>query len=464
MCSPSRASLLTGYFPAQHGVKWTLETNMTTGQYPRQNLPLDFPNIGCYSTPYRGKFHVTNPAATDGQTWVQEDVDQYGFEGWNPPDAGANQLPSEYGGGAANNDGRYMASGGQVMQGQQGVVSYLQSRDAKAGPFSLVVSLVNPHDVLGYPKSTPAWQNNYTAPWWFVGDIDIPATASEDLSTKPSAQREFLALSALGFGPLNSDQEKRNYINFYGNLMKLQDSYLVQVLDTLEAQGLLENTLIVRSSDHGEMGMAHGGLRQKNFNFYEESLRVPLIFSNPKLYPSPVVSPAMVSHVDMLPTLASLFNAPDSARAEWRGKDYADVVLNPAAAPSQRYVVFTYDDYPSGQASPLYPRPNNHIVSIREERYKLAKYYDAINSETPCEWEMYDLETDPLETKNLAHHTYQRSSHEEREFLRLQAHLTEVQQTRLQPIAMVPPPPVLTPPTPTPPTSSAPVSGAVATS
>jgi len=92
--------------------------------------------------------------------------------------------------------------------------------------------------------------------------------------------------------------------------MKLQDSYLVQVLDTLEEQGLLENTLIVRTSDHGEMGLAHGGQRQKMFNFYEETLRVPMIYSNPKLFPEPVVSHAMVSHVDFPPTIANLFDIP----------------------------------------------------------------------------------------------------------------------------------------------------------
>jgi choline-sulfatase len=256
----------------------------------------------------------------------------------------------------------------------------------------------------------------------------------EDLSTKPRVQEEFLKLSTAGLGPLVTPQKKLNYINFYGNLMILADRYLVQMLQTLETEGLLENTLIIRTSDHGEMGLAHGGLRQKNFNFYEESLRVPLIYSNPKLYPKPAVSQAMISHVDHLPTLASLFGAPASARANWQGVDYSEVVLNPAAEPPQRYVVFTYDDYQSGQASEVYPRPNNHIVSIREERYKLAKYYDPAHPKVPVEWEMYDLLTDPLETTNLAYSGYQRTPHEEAEFHRLQADLAVVQQTRLHPL------------------------------
>ena len=121
----------------------------------------------------------------------------------------------------------------------------------------------------------------------------------------------------------------RNYLNFYGNLMRSSDSYLVNVLDKLEETGLFDDTLIVRTADHGEMGLTHGGLRQKNFNFYEEATRVPLVYSNPKLFPKPAETDALVSHVDFLPTLASLAAAPKSARANWQGVDYSKLVLHP---------------------------------------------------------------------------------------------------------------------------------------
>ena len=75
---------------------------------------------------------------------------------------------------------------------------------------------------------------------------------------------------------------------------------------------------MIRTSDHGEMGLAHGGMRQKNFNVYEESLRVPLVYSNPRLWRKPETSQVMVSHVDFLPTMASLVSAPVSARGRWQ--------------------------------------------------------------------------------------------------------------------------------------------------
>src|SRR5215471_12055446 len=73
MCSPSRATMMTGYFSAQHGVKWTLEENMSPPQNPQAELPLHLPNLATvmkavgYSTPYKGKFHITKTHARNGE-------------------------------------------------------------------------------------------------------------------------------------------------------------------------------------------------------------------------------------------------------------------------------------------------------------------------------------------------------------------------------------------------------------
>jgi len=437
MCSPSRATLMTGYFPAQHGVKWTLETNMPSPEYPQAQLPLDLPNIATvmasvgYSTPYKGKFHLSKPLPhTD---WKPEDVNKYGFQRWNPPDGGANQDTIEFGGGQADNDGRFMYFNGPTAENKEGVLAYLNSVAAAQQPFFMVVSLVNPHDVLAYPNT--AMTNGYT-PRWLEGNIGLPETIDEDLSTKPSVQQQLLDLlnATNGLGPLEGPQ-RRNYLNFYGNLMKSSDHYLVEILDTLRDRGLLEKTLVVYTSDHGEMGLAHGGLRQKNFNFYEETLRVPLVYSNPVLFRNPVESEAMVSHVDFLPTLANLFGAPPSARADWQGVDYSQIVMDPQAPATQKYVVFTYDDYQSGQPKGPYPGPLNHIVSIREERYKLAEYYSLDHPDLAPQWEMYDLLENPEETRNLAWSGHHMTDHQKQEYERLRADLEAVKRTRLQPLA-----------------------------
>jgi choline-sulfatase len=432
MCSPARSTLLTGYFPAQHGVKYTLEEDMPANRYPQVELPTSFKNIASvmaaagYATVYKGKWHLNKPA---GSTFAPSDVAKYGFSRWNPPDAGANQDPPQAGGGTYDNDNRYMNSVGGAAAGAEGALQYLNSRAARQQPFFMVISLVNPHDVLFYPK---VYLDAGYDGSWLQGNIGLPPTVGEDLSTKPIVQREFRALFDLT-GPLPTPEMKRDYLNFYGNLIKASDAYLVNVLDTLEARDLLDNTLVIRTADHGEMGLAHGGLRQKNFNVYEESLRVPLVYSNPTLFPAARTSNALVSHVDFLPTLASLFGAPTRARARWQGVDYSRLVLDPAAQPVQDYTVFTYDDFQSGQASGPYPTPPNHIVSIREERWKLAEYYD-VRGRFPSQFELYDLLSDPLEQVNIAHRTHHRTAEETREFIRLRTKLAIVRKTRLQPL------------------------------
>jgi arylsulfatase A-like enzyme len=299
----------------------------------------------------------------------------------------------------------------------------------------MVISLVNPHDVLFYPSKT--FNEAGYDDSWLEGSIQPPRTNEEDLSTKPTVQAEFLKIFNLTGKP-ETKAEKQAYLNYYGNLMRSSDSYLVNVLDKLEANGLYEDTLIVRTADHGEMGLTHGGMRQKNFNFYEEATRVPLVYSNPKLFPKPTETDALVSHVDFLPTLASLAAAPKSARAGWQGVDYSKLVLHPRSAkPVQDYVVFTYDDFQSGQKKPPYPKPPNHIVSIREGRWKLAKYHDVSNQKRkkkPPQWEMYDLKTDPLEETNLAYKGYERTEAQEKQFQRLKRKLARVEKTRLQPL------------------------------
>jgi choline-sulfatase len=434
MCSPARSTLMSGYFPAQHGVKYTLELDMPAPQYPQVELALSFKNPASvataagYTPVYKGKFHCNKPA--NGTTWVPSDVNQYGFTRWDPPDAGADQSLPEEGGGVYDNDGRFMNSYGSAASGHEGAVQYLSQTAAQSQPFFMVVSLVNPHDVLFYPKTYQAGGYDNS---WLAGDIQLPATVNEDLSTKPSVQEEFLRIFN-ATGPIPTPQMKRNYLNFYGNLMRASDNYLVKILDTLETGGLLDNTLVIATADHGEMGTAHGGLRQKNFNFYEETTRVPLVYSNPRMFKTAEVNHSIVSHVDFLPTLASLLEAPASARTSWQGVDYSDQILSRSPRPPQSYTVFTYDDFQSGQANGPYPRPPNHIVSIREARYKLARYYD-VDGNVPPQWEMYDLENDPLERSNLARRGYRRTPEQEREYLRLRRKLARVEQTRLQPLS-----------------------------
>jgi choline-sulfatase len=96
--------------------------------------------------------------------------------------------------------------------------------------------------------------------------------------------------------------------------------------------------------------------------------------------------------------------------------------------------VFTYDDWQSSQAKGPYPEPPNHVVSIREQRFKLARYYNAAGK-VPDQWKMYDLKADPLERTNVAYRDHKRTPTQERESRRLQQKLAQVEQVRLQPLS-----------------------------
>ncbi len=474
MCSPARSTLMTGNFPAQHGVKYTVEQDMQPlSAYPDQ-FSLPFPpgtadltpqpnstsisadangnvtganitmqNIGTVATAcgfnaiYKGKWHCAKPLDSGG-TWVPGDLSQYGFARWNPQDAGANQDLSEAGGAPSaptstqNSDSRFMFDDGDVSTGNEGVVTFLNSLAVAQQPFFLVISLVNPHDVLAYPGNFAAFGYSDR---WLEEEIELPETVNEDLSAKPSVQEQFLRIfNASDPTPLKA--QKVSYLNFYANLIKFQDSYLSTVLDTLDDLGLTDDTLIVRTSDHGEMGMAHGGMRQKNFNFYEEATRVPLVYSNPKLFPSPRTSDALISHVDFLPTLASLYGYQHTPTAllhplACAGVDYSSIILNPNVASVQDYIAFTYDDYQSGQAGSPFPTPPNHIVGIIQSRWKLAEYYDPAGT-VPSQYEMYDLVSDPSESENLANDLANPAIASQ--FHSLLTQLELVKRTRLQPL------------------------------
>src|ERR1044072_6387885 len=185
MCSPARSTLMSGYFPAQHGVKYTLEEDMPASEYPQVELPTGLPNPATvmraagYNVVYKGKWHCSKPA---GKEAVPADLEKYGFTRWNPPDAGANQGVPEAGGGFVDNDGCFMTSTGSPESGAEGGMEYLSSAAAKQQPFFMVISLVNPHDVLFYPNES--FEEAGYDDSWLQGDIGVPATNEEDLSHK----------------------------------------------------------------------------------------------------------------------------------------------------------------------------------------------------------------------------------------------------------------------------------------
>lgn len=414
MCSPSRSTLFTGLFPAQHGVTGTLTPPGTTND-DQHDLPLSIQNMARllksagYDVQYCGKWHMSK-GANDGAV-TAADVAAYGFDGWVAPDAGGDIDPESFGGGCADNDQPYI---------DQAVAFLNNAHAGDAQPWALIVSLVNPHDTLSFPAS---WDSqsatdptcfNYRdeAPACFQLGIELPPTRSENLANnyKPTAQLQTLALILGGLGILDPTRnEPEKYVNFYAFLQKHVDAQIGAVLDALDANpGLADKTVIMRIADHGELGLSHGGLRQKMFNVYEEMFNVPLIFSNPTLFPNPVQTAALASLIDIMPTLAALADVPDPGAWTFRGVNLMPVILDASQNPTnptvkvQDSILFTFDDEnvgtPNGQNVVKQP---NHIRAVRTNRYKYAVYFDPQGVADP-QYELYDLQTDPAELHNRA--------------------------------------------------------------
>jgi arylsulfatase A-like enzyme len=401
MCSPSRSTLFTGVYPAQHGVVDTL-TNGGTESPNEPQLPVAFQNMAKvlasagYNVQYRGKWHLSKGA--DGGKPTASDIAAYGFNGWVEPDSGEDTALENFGGGDADHDANYAQQAAAFLSTQT-------PQSTASQPFALIVSFVNPHDVLAYPQTLDGdatYSADTTKFNQGINYSDIP-TRDEDLLTnnKPTPQAQSLALLAGGLGPLPTDPQRQNYVNFYAYLQKVVDTLIGTVLDALEAQGLWDSTIVIRTSDHGEMGLAHGGLRQKVFNVYQETMNIPLVFANPILFPQPRTTAALASLVDILPTLASLANIPSPNSWVFKGYDLSPLLYDTATA-VQDAILFTFDDEkagaPNGQQIVTQP---NHIRCIFDGTWKYARYFDSTGGEVE-QYELYDLQTDPNELNNQA--------------------------------------------------------------
>jgi choline-sulfatase len=472
MCSPSRASLLTGKRPSRHGVTLTLtegdlwpdrknapaalRTFAMLGlrrEIPARRLGLSFvrnalrlpprsgsepelpPGIdtlgtllrkGGYHVALKGKWHLTKPL--HGEHWSEADAPRverdYGFSEWEPPDAGGDTKAINFGGG---NAGSSLAGWDEDYTRQ--MESWL-SREQLPEPFCLVFSLVNPHDVLGYPGSY--LQGGYRPEQFRELAVPLPPTLDEDLREKPDVQ----ALSRLGMdqylGPLVDQRAKQDYVDFYAYLHRVVDEKigrLLAVLGSAQDPGSLRSrTVIIRTSDHGEMGLSHGGLRQKVFNAYEETIRVPLVVSSPRMFPKARESDALVSLLDVVPSALALAGA-----SVWpESLDGIDLgpLLRDEASSVRDAVLFTYDDHQAGTALQDGAGQPNRIRCVRDARWKYAAYLDPAGRARP-EFELYDLDGDPLEVRNLldkrSGRAYERAHEDERDrlALRLQELCTE---------------------------------------
>ncbi len=353
-CVPSRTSILTGQYPSLHGdsqtpgaAKGSIEMDMfwldqntvpTMGNYFR---------AGGYDTYYRGKWHVSDadihipgtfsplltfnnegePDPEAENTYLAADrLGPYGFSGWIGPEPhGSNPLNS--GSSAAGAIGRDEKFATQAVD----LLNELAEQSFWGQPWLLVNSYVNPHDVTvwgAYTLENPSWNlrgqlTDSTVPYQLFERARYAATSGENLAGKPQCQKDFVDLYPEVFQPLPNTVE---YHRFFYQLQQNVNQQIQRVLDALYANpDMAANTIVIFTSDHGDLLGAHGGMHQKWHQAYEESTHVPFIVHNPVMFAGRQKLDALTSHADLLPTMLGLAGLDPSQLQHELAKSHTEV-------------------------------------------------------------------------------------------------------------------------------------------
>jgi choline-sulfatase len=413
-CSPSRASFLTGVYPSLNGVKQIP---------PIPPMRSDITNIfklaeqAGYEVIYKGKMHLFTPQSNPSQdSFASYDIkwasDHYRANRWNPPDcamtSGGNVWIS---GGWPNNDARFVSGVPNTFNRltpavgeEETILQYLNNYNPKSNkPFLLVCSFGNPHDISVWPDQDKWGYDN--ADYEKLKEINLPSNYNDNLSEKPIAQKEFQKLCDKT-APCSGTQDRIDYCRFYAHLHNVVDKHIAAVLDKLDEKGLTEDTIIFRFADHGEQSWSHQ-MVQKGLNSYQETINVPLIISNPKLFPKGTTTSSFASLIDLVPTVAELTGAASPAelmRMDICGKSLVPIMQDPNVRVRDNIMFYTEDfAYYFNQflgMKNVFETVPGKIRSIRFEDWMYAVYFTDKGSK--LQYEMYNLTDDPGEMTNLA--------------------------------------------------------------
>jgi arylsulfatase len=441
VCTPSRSVVYTG----QH-IQHTRMFDNTNFPWISSLSP-EMPTIGDmlreagYYTAYKGKWHLTkefetvNKLGTPTKIFTQE-MEAYGFSDYY----GVGDIIAHDRGGYLH-DGIIASMGASWLRGK--------GRDlaAQAQPWFLAVNLVNPHDVMFYDTDTPgtAVQGQrglahvardpvdplYAKQWRF----DLPGNHFQPLEApgRPAAHRDFLRSHDALVGPIPDEEPRwRRRHNYYLNCMRDVDRNIAAVLDELQASGLADRTIVVLTSDHGDMDGAHS-LHAKGAVAYREQNNVPLVIAHPAFAGGKECG-AVTSHVDLAPTLLALAG---SSAKKLPGKDFSGLLAAPAGAKTDAVrdgVLFNYNmlayldgDFLEKAVAYLQKggnpkelaatgvRPDmtkrGAVRAVYDGRYVYTRYFSPKQHNTPTtleqvyrmnDVELFDLQADPHEMTNLA--------------------------------------------------------------
>lgn len=486
-CCPSRATMFTGQYPSLHGVSQTVGIAKESFDSDMFWLnPNTVPTMGNYfraagyETYFKGKWHISNAdiispgthqsvPSYNPLTGVPEPqleslylhasrLEEFGFSDWIGPDPiGRNPRNSASSAafGLSGRDEVYAAETVHLIESLDRRKNEIQH----AEPWLIVSSFVNPHDITLY-GDLAARLPDFKFEVDPMPSVDAPPTIHEWLGTKPRCQASYRDLYPRALQPIT---DQSFYRQLYYQLQKNADRQMSKVYEALTRSSFYDNTIVIFTSDHGDLLGAHGNLHQKWYCAYEEYLHVPFLIHNKHLFPEQQHVHSLTSHVDLLPTMLGLAHINVSeihGRLQKKfsearplvGRDLTPLIYgkdNPALTQQPVYFM-TDDDVTRGQhqTNPLgVPYSSvvqpNHIETVivtlyknnKPEIWKFSRYFDhaqfwsqpgvkdvitqPVGNPTSgqCvtttktqpvqdEYELYNLTDDPLETCNFAHSAY----------------------------------------------------------
>ncbi|MCP4640448.1 MAG: sulfatase-like hydrolase/transferase [bacterium] len=390
VCSPARASLMTGLLPHSHGVTQVTHCTFDDESVLRTDRPhwaQQLSEAG-YRTGYFGKWHV-------------ERTDDLAPFGWQVNGERSNPLYQEHARSVRKGDGKskllwskdISVPEGYVTQPLFGVTDqpveermlgmtcdlasqYLDDVMGAQEPWCCFVSVIEPHD--------PFIAHERFYKQYDPDTIPVPPNWNDSLQDRPGLYRK----SARAFAGLSERDKKQAAACYYATVTEIDEQY-GRLIDRLEEAGQLDNTIIVLTSDHGEFLGAHG-MYTKNVGAYEEAYNIPLVVSGPSIAQGQT-SDALVGIHDICPTLLELtgldpFDIPDS-------RSFAPVLRDPDGGDA---------GFTSGYAEYYGTRYWLTQRVVWDGPWKFV--WNGFDFD-----ELYNLEEDPYEMTNLA----EKPDHEE---------------------------------------------------
>lgn len=389
-------------------------TNLTC----QPNMSKDLKTVGDmmreagYYTAYKGKWHISEG---------DKSLEEYGFSDWTEGDMYGSPLEGFHEDETiAKNACNWLSTKGKEL-------------NTNGKSFFLAVNFINPHDIMYYNEeksgtfgqattapNTPVYQKTYPTP--------VPATWNEPLKKegRPSVHKEYHDSWEKATGPNPSSESKwKSFRDYYFNCIQDCDNQVKLLLDHLNSNDLMKNTIIIFTSDHGELLGEHG-LKGKAGNIYENNIHVPLIVYHPE-YPGGRTCEHVTSHLDLAPTFIDIATDNEAEMEQIKegihGYSLLPAVENPTKdVRNGQGALFVYDMISMMDADMSVTPVSESIVDIRVDLekkgylrgiitkdYKFARYFSPIHFNTPTdidalyaqnEVELYRMETD--ETENLA--------------------------------------------------------------